>query len=57
MKDKYEVAVDMCLKEMFKRVGEKYPNKKLTDQKEWYTKRTWTEAEESSFPNRRLEDQ
>jgi hypothetical protein len=42
-------ACEICLKEMFKRVGEKYPNKKLTDQKEWYTKRTWTEAEESSF--------
>jgi len=49
MKDKYESAVDMCLKEMFKRVGEKYPNKELTDQKEWYTKRTWTEKEEADF--------
>jgi hypothetical protein len=39
----------MCLKEMFKRVGEKYPNKKLTDQPEWYTKRTWTEKEEDDF--------
>jgi hypothetical protein len=45
----YEKACVICLKEMFKRVGEKYPNKELTGQKEWYTKRTWTEAEESSF--------
>ena len=42
-------VVEDCLKEMFKRVGEKYPNKKLTDQKDWYTKRTWTDKEEKDF--------
>ena len=46
---KYEDTTEMCLKERFKRVGEKYPNKKLTDQKDWYTKRTWTEAQEGDF--------
>jgi len=48
-KDKTERVVDECLSEMFKRVGEKYPNKELTDQKEWYTKRSWTEEEEADF--------
>lgn len=41
--------VTMCLKEMFKRVGEKYPNEELTKQKDWYSKRTWTEKEQESF--------
>jgi len=45
----YDKACEACLKEMFKRVGEKYPNKKLTDQKEWYCKRTWSEEEEEDF--------
>lgn len=42
-------VMDECLKEMFKRVGEKYPNKKLTSKKEWYTLRTWTQMEEDSY--------
>jgi hypothetical protein len=46
---KYEETTEMCLKEMFKRVGEKYPNKELTDQPNWWTKRTWTEKEEDDF--------
>ena len=45
----YESTTELCLKEMFKRVGEKYPNKELTDQPNWWTKRTWTEAEEDDF--------
>lgn len=45
----YDKTCEIVLKEMFKRVGEKYPNPKLTNQKEWYTKRTWTEAEEDDF--------
>ena len=44
----YTKVCEECLKEMFKRVGEKYPNK-LTKKKEWYTLRTWTEAEEDDF--------
>jgi hypothetical protein len=34
---------------MFKRVGEEFPNPELTDQNEWYTKRTWTDAQEDDF--------
>ena len=45
----YEDTTEMCLKEMFKRVGESYPNKELTDQPNWWTKRTWTEKEEDDF--------
>lgn len=44
-----EKTTEMCLKEMFRRVGERYPNKELTDQKEWYTKRTWTQKQEDGF--------
>ena len=45
----YDKVCTECLKEMFKRVGEKYPNKKLTDQRDWYMKRCWTEKEEADF--------
>ena len=45
----YDKTCELCLKEMFRRVGEKYPNKKLTDQKDWFTKRTWPEEEEKDF--------
>ena len=45
----YDDACEECLVEMFRMVGEKYPNKKLTDQKDWYTKRSWTESEEQDF--------
>jgi len=31
------------------RVGLKYPNPRFTKDKEWYTKRTWTEKEQESF--------
>lgn len=51
----YEQTVDECLKEMFKRVGETYPNKKLTSQEKWYTKRTWTEKEEEDLKMWRIE--
>jgi len=47
--DSLDKTYERCLKEMFKRVGEKYPNKKLTEQKDWYLLRTWTEEEEISF--------
>ena len=45
----YDEACEECLVEMFSRVGEKYPNKKLTDQPDWYRKRSWTEKEEKDF--------
>jgi hypothetical protein len=44
-----EKTTEMCLKEMFRRVGEKYPNKELTDKKDWWRTRTWTEKEEDDF--------
>ena len=40
---------DFCLKEMFLRVGEDYPNKELTNNKDWYNMRSWTIEEESKF--------
>jgi len=45
----YDETCTICLKEMFKRVGMKYPNKKFTDQPNWFTKKTWTETEEKDF--------
>jgi hypothetical protein len=44
-----EKIVEPCLKEMFKRVGERYPNKKLTDQRNWYSQRAWTKEQEEDF--------
>jgi len=46
---KNDKIIDECLKEMFRRVGEKYPNKELTDKKEWYLLRSWTQKEEDSY--------
>lgn len=45
----YDKVCDECLKEMFRRVDMEYPNKEFTDQKDWYTKCTWTEKEEADF--------
>ena len=45
----YDKICDMCLKEMFRRVGRKYPDKKFTDQPDWFTKVTWTKKQEDSF--------
>jgi hypothetical protein len=45
----YEKTTEMCLKEMFKRVRESYPNKDITDKPEWWRTRTWTEEEENDF--------
>ena len=45
-------ALVHLLREMFRRVGEDYDEWKDTvckDNPEWYTARTWTEAEESDF--------
>lgn len=47
--DKDERFINKCFKEMFKRVGEKWPAKWPHGDKEWYTKRTWTEKEQESF--------
>jgi hypothetical protein len=47
--DKDEKFINKCFKEMFKRVGEKWPAKWPHEDKEWYTKRTWTEKEQDSF--------
>jgi len=44
-----EKTIEMCLKEMFRRVGEKYPNKEITDKPEWWKTRTWTEEDENDF--------
>lgn len=51
LKQSYEQTTEECLTEMFKRVDETYPNKKLTNQNDWYTKRTWTSKEEDDFSN------
>ena len=45
----YEKTTDICLKKMFKMVCEKYPNKELTDQDDWYQQRTWTKEQEDKF--------
>jgi len=49
MNSNYEETCEMCLKEMFKRVGEKYPNEELTSQEGWHEQRTWTPEEEKDF--------
>ena len=49
MSNKHEKLCDECLAEMFRRVGEEFPNKELTDQDAWYAKRAWTCAEEDDF--------
>ena len=45
----YKKTCDDCMKEMFRRVGEEYPNLKLTNQARWFSLRTWTEKEEKDF--------
>jgi len=49
MINKEEEALSFCMKEMFLRVGEKYPNNKLTDAPNWYMIRGWTQEEEAKF--------
>ena len=49
MVDRYTQAFEFCLKEMFLRVGEKYPNKDLTDKTDWYMLRSWTMEDEENF--------
>jgi hypothetical protein len=47
--EKLEMVFEHCLEKMFKMVGEKYPNKELTDKDNWYRLRRWTELEEKIF--------
>ena len=47
--DRYNNALNFCLKEMFLRVGETYPNEDLTNDPEWYILRSWTIEEENKF--------
>lgn len=42
-------ALDECMTKMFAMVGEKYPNKELTDKVNWYRLRKWSEIEEKIF--------
>lgn len=44
-----EKTAEICLREMFNRVGEKYPNEELTNQDAWWRKHTWTIEEENDF--------
>jgi len=44
-----EETTEMCLKEMFKRVGLEYPNPEITNQPEWYHLYSWTESEQDDF--------
>ena len=46
---KNEETCEECLKEMFSRVGEKYPNEELTSQDDWFYQHTWTVEEEDDF--------
>ena len=38
-----------CLTEMFRRVGETYPNETLTKNPDWYRMRAWLQEEENDF--------
>jgi hypothetical protein len=48
---KTDIVLTECLKEMFRRVGLRYPNKKLTSQDRWYAMYAWTNNEEDDFRN------
>lgn len=45
----YNDTCEECLEEMFKRVGESYPNPKLTQQEKWFQKHTWSKQEQEDF--------
>ena len=45
----YDKTCEDCLKEMFRRVGEEFPNEELTNQDDWYQQRTWTPEQEEDF--------
>ncbi len=44
-----EKVLHDCLKEMFRRVGLRYPNKKFVSQDRWYLQRAWTREDEKDF--------
>lgn len=46
---KTEQALQDCIKEMFRRVGMRYPNKKFTSQDRWYMQIAWTHKQEQDF--------
>lgn len=45
----YGNTFELCMKELFLRVGLKYPNKRFTNQTAWYLKRCWTWEDQGSF--------
>ena len=49
MQEKINKVMDLCFEEMFSRVGEKYPNKELTDKPDWYTLHSWTDEQQNDF--------
>jgi len=46
---KHEEVFSRCLREMFYRVGEDYPNDDLTSNDEWYRLRSWSIKDEENF--------
>ena len=45
----YEKTVEDCLREMFKRVGMKYPDLEFTKNDGWYKQKSWTVKDRSDF--------
>lgn len=45
----HEQVATAGLEKMFEAVGMKYPNKRFTNRDGWYTRRTWTQAQEDTF--------
>jgi predicted CopG family antitoxin len=46
---KWEVTYNMALRKLFAAQGLRYPNKRITNQPEWYSKHTWLSQEQDSF--------
>jgi len=44
-----ESVTEEGLVEMFRRVGRTYPDPKLTKLRDWYTRVSWTEADQEDF--------
>lgn len=45
----WESTCDIALRKMFKMVGERYPNPRLTAHKNWYMLHEWTLEKEQEF--------
>ena len=43
------VVVEECMEEMFRRVGESYPNPELTKKDDWFLLRSWKKNDEQKF--------